>query len=103
VRDLVEHTGFLEQLSSLGDVKFLDNALRGVTWAISVGAEDFDLVPGWSTLRIAKTDQFDLAGVPALCIYFRIKDENEVLLYWIEPTSADPDFLTEVEEEEPQE
>jgi hypothetical protein len=86
VRTLVEHPGFTKQLATLGDVRFADRILSGVTWGISTFAEEFDLVPGYHELRIAKTDEFDStegSTVP-LRIYFKILNDREVLLYWVE-------------------
>ena len=60
-------------------------------WAIAEGAEDFELVPGWQELRIAKFDV--VRDMPPMRLYFRIKDEKEVILYWIETIDADPEFL----------
>jgi len=97
VRTLTEFDGFFEQLQTLGDIRFLDRVLSGVTWAISECAEDFDLVPGWQTLRIVKFDV--VQDMPPMRLYFRIKDENEVILYWIETTDADPEFLGDPDED----
>jgi hypothetical protein len=99
VRVLVEDGGFTSQLSILGNLPFVDEAIRGVTNAIANFAEAFDLVPGFDRLRIAKTDNFDTARgpLPPLRIYFHIMDENRVKLLWIERTDDKPGLLDDEE------
>lgn len=97
MRTLSEFDGFFEQLKTLGDIRYLDRVLSGVMWAISESAEDFDLVPGWQTLRIAKFDV--VQDMPPMRLYFRIKDENEVILYWIETIDAESSFLDDSDED----
>lgn len=49
-------------------------ALASIWWGLTNNAEDFDLVPGFKTLRQAQT--LALNGVPALWVVFRIQGEE---------------------------
>jgi hypothetical protein len=86
VRTLIEDPAFTRQLEVLGDIRFADRILNGVTWGISTFAEEFEIVRGYQDLRIAKTDEFDTqdGAIVPLRLYFKIIDEDEVLLYWVE-------------------
>ncbi|MGD0289028.1 MAG: hypothetical protein ABSC63_05160 [Candidatus Binataceae bacterium] len=95
MRTLVADDAYTAQLSILGNLPFVDEAIRGVTNGIATFAEAFDFVPGCGQLQIAKTDQFDtVAGsLPPLRIYFLILDENRVRLLWIERIDDKPGLL----------
>ncbi|MGA8641758.1 hypothetical protein [Candidatus Binatus sp.] len=97
MRTLVADDAFTAQLSVLGNLPFVDEVIRGVTNGIATFAEAFDLVPGFTTLRIAKTDTFDTIArlLPPLRIYFCILDQNRVRLMWIERIDDDPGLLDE--------
>lgn len=85
-RELIESTEYSKHLSKLGDPRDVDEALSALTWGISKGAEDFDVIPGFSSLRIAKTDavKWESKEIPRLIIFFRIEGA-QVHLLWIEP------------------
>lgn len=83
-RTLVELDLFQKQVLRLG-VKFdgLDDALQLVTWAVSKNPTAFDDVPGLENCYIAKTEGWTTTNfmtVPPLRIFFRVQDENTVLL-----------------------
>lgn len=69
----------------------MDEALTGITEAISINPEEFDLIPGKKRLRIAKTRHFDWneGVIPHLHIWFVIKDENTVQLLAIDRESEE--------------
>jgi uncharacterized pyridoxamine 5'-phosphate oxidase family protein len=50
-------------------------------------AEDFPLVPGKKTLRLVKTDA--VRSIPALRTVFRIDENDQVCLYYIEVAKGD--------------
>jgi hypothetical protein len=72
-RQLIESKEFSEQAAALGNLPRLDDALVGVTWALSTNPEVFDVVKGMKDVRMLKTDPH--AGLPPFRIWFRI-DEN---------------------------
>ena len=59
----------------------LEDALVGVWWALSNNAEDFPIVTGYKSLRIAKTDR--VRTLAPLRVIFRINGDA-VELKWIE-------------------
>lgn len=84
-REIVEEPEFSEQLCKLGDVKDFDEACTGLFWGLSTDPYDFDLIPGFETLRIAHSDAYERNGrvVPRVSIIFRIS-KNKVHLLWVE-------------------
>jgi len=68
----------------------LDDALRGVMWALSNHPTAFPLVPGFEDIRIAKTDpiEFGPSMMPRLRVWFRVKGRR-VHLEYIEPDPFD--------------
>lgn len=83
-RTLVELELFQTHAQKLG-IKFngLDEALQLVTWAVSKNPTAFDEVPGLENCYIAKTDSWvtsDMRIVPALRLFFRVQDDDTVLL-----------------------
>jgi hypothetical protein len=98
LRTLVESDEFTAQLSVLGNIAAIDEAVRGVLNGIATYAEAFDIVPGYQKLRIAKTDYFERDTgevIPPLRIYFHIIDDDRVKLLWIERSDDDPGLLNE--------
>ena len=88
-RTIKESTQYTKQVKLLGGASRLDEALNGVIWAISNNPEVFDLVPGFGSIRIAKTDEKKTesgAIIPRLRVWFRIPPNNphEVELLYIE-------------------
>jgi len=80
-------TSYQEVLAKCADKKDLEAALTGIWWALSNNAEDFPLVSGYKSLRIAKTDP--VRSLPALRVVFTTNGDT-VQLRWIE-------FVDEVE------
>ena len=58
-----------------GDYKRLDDALRGVVWALSNNPKVYKVVEGMKGVRLLKTDSF--GDLPELMIWFRIDEVNE--------------------------
>lgn len=85
-RTVREAKEFTEQLQSIGDIERLDDALRGVYWAVATNPEEFAGVVG--SVRLVKTIR--IGGVPALCIRFRVVDEDLVELLHVELASTSP-------------
>ncbi len=81
-----ENSSFEEALSSLGDVREIDDVLETLMFALSVRPDSFDLIPGFTRLRMAKTDSFVVGGkeIPGLRLTFRIVDDQTVELLWAE-------------------
>ena len=82
-----ESPEFTQQLQLLGDVPGIDEALRGLQWGILTDPEDFDIVPGFSTLRVAKTEVFrrPTGNIPRLRVFFSYPRHSEIIeLLWIE-------------------
>lgn len=82
-----ESREFTEQLAKLGDAENLDEALRGLQWGIITDPEEFDLVPGFSALRVAKTDEFrrPTGNIPRLRVFFAYERNTDLVeLLWIE-------------------
>lgn len=82
-----ESPEFTEQFSNLGNLENLDEVLRGLQWGINTDPEEFDLVPGFSELRVAKTDIYHRpnGNIPRLRVFFAYKRNSEVVeLLWIE-------------------
>ena len=71
-RELIESAEYSAGLQALGDPGRLDDALRGVYWALATNPDVYEVVRGFKDIRIIKTDP--LGGVPALRIWFRIDE-----------------------------
>ncbi len=83
---VVESEEFTAQLQALGDIKRLDDRLRGLTVALWVEADNCPFVITGNRLRVATLPSFR-SDEPPLTIWFEIIDDM-ALLRWIEP---DPD------------
>lgn len=80
-RTLKESNLYSEQLREFGNLKFLDEALEGVVWALSTNPEYFQPILN-TTLRFVRTIEFEREGfrlIP-LKIWFKILDNDHVLL-----------------------
>ena len=87
---LVESKDYLDKLGKLGDYKRLDDALRGVTWALSNNPKVYGVVEGMKDVRLLKTDSF--GDLPELMIWFRIDEADErVELLMIESAQEEDD------------
>ena len=87
MRTLNPFTVYLNAVDPIAQQHDLTEVLAGVYWALKNNAEDFPVIPGYKTLRMVKTDS--VRGIPALRIIFRIVDDKEVALHWIEVASTD--------------
>ena len=63
------------------DEAHIDEVLRGLVWAISNNAERFRIVPG-RNMRVGFA--FGQHPVPALMVYFRIVDDEQAELLWVQ-------------------
>ena len=87
---LVESQDYLNELGKIGDCKRLDDALRGVTWALSRNPKVYEVVEGTKDVRLLKTDSF--GDLPELMIWFRIDEVDErVELLMIESVQEEDD------------
>lgn len=90
-RVLREEKSFSDSAGKLGGSKRVDAALEAILDALTLRPEGFDLVPGWGSIRIAKTVTATQAGeeVPAVRLWFTIVDENVVSLLYVEKIEDD--------------
>jgi hypothetical protein len=82
IRTLIESKEYVKAFTKIGDAERLDFALVGLTWAIATNPADFELVPGFQNIRLAKTDP--VKDVPRLIIWFSVLSPDEILLRYIE-------------------
>lgn len=89
-RTIVEDHVCRQQLDHLRRSPRVAAALRGLIWGIAENPEQFDLVPQFEPIRIAKTDPFGSrdSAVPQIRLWFRIRDEETVDLLCVEATSV---------------
>lgn len=78
---------FDEQAAKIADIRFVDEALHILTYAIARNPDAFPSVRGFENIHIAKTDPYSRGGasVPPLCLWFRKIDSNITELLAIEP------------------
>lgn len=82
-----ETASYTDAIEKIGDVKAIDGALESVMWGLYTKPDEFPLVPGFMTVRLAKTSSVlrsDGTVVPGLQVRFRIlpdKDETVELLH----------------------
>lgn len=79
-RELIESELYTFQCQQFGGIDRLDEALRGVYWALARDPEIFDKVPGTKNLWIAKTRHLPQWGLPGFRIYYRIRHTSVELL-----------------------
>lgn len=87
IRGLSEHPCFRQQCAEIArqygtDESYIDDVLNGLTWAISTNAEGFRFVPRSKRMRVGFA--FGRNPVPALQVYFKILDEHNVELLWVQ-------------------
>lgn len=75
------NTSYSVVRSKCEDAKALDDALAAISWALCNNAEDYPLVRGYKSLRVAKTDP--IRRLPPLRVVFTINGDA-VNLKWIE-------------------
>lgn len=86
IRELHENPQFRQQCGEIArrynaNERHVDDALNGLTWAISTNAEGFRTVPG---LEMRVGFAFGRDPIPALKVYFKIVGEHGVELLWVE-------------------
>jgi hypothetical protein len=85
-RTLIEDEVFTAQLADIagnvGNIRYLDDALLALTWALSTNPEEYEVIPGTKGLRVAKTRWYERESiiVPVLKVWFSIVDDDHVLL-----------------------
>lgn len=85
MRTLIESELYSREVARLGDVERLDDALTGVTWAISMMPEEFPILKGIGSLRLAKTERLKKGkSTVQLRIWFVIRDTHTVELLGID-------------------
>ncbi len=87
MRTLVPLSLYNSLSSQVANRRELDDALAAVYWALRNKAEDYPIMRGYRTLRMAKTDA--VRDIPALYVIFSIKNENVVELRYIEVAVGD--------------
>jgi hypothetical protein len=77
---------FQAQSARICEVRYIDEALSVLTFMISKNPDEFEYVPGFSPIRMAKSDVFikDSITVPRLRVWFRAVEENTIELMAIE-------------------
>jgi hypothetical protein len=85
-RTVVETEEYRDQLEKLGNRQLVDEALRALTWSLTVDAEVWPLVPGYKRLRVAFTDFIpsETGTKPGLRVFFEIRDAHYIDLFFIE-------------------
>jgi hypothetical protein len=83
---LRESAEFSAQCETLGGTYRVDQALAAFYWVLERYPETYPTLPHLKRTRLVTTHRFeDAQGVLSrLRLYFRIEDEDEVLLLWIE-------------------
>lgn len=74
-------SAYNEILGKCQEPKDLKKAMSILFWALTNNADDYPLVTGFNTLRVAKTNQ--VGGLAPLRMIFKIKGQ-EVHLTWLE-------------------
>ena len=87
-KTLIETNLFTSQRDGLPSDAHLEDALRGLYWAISVGPDKFAGIPDTPWLRLAKTDDA-LLDAGTIRIWFEIPDDDTVELKFLEFTPSD--------------
>lgn len=82
LRTLVHSDLYTSQLPLLGDIQRLDDVLCAVEWSLARNPNIYGVVRGMRGVRLLKTDAQN--DVPALRIWFRISDNGDVHLLYIE-------------------
>jgi hypothetical protein len=75
--ELCESASYTDALSALGDVRVIDDALTGITWALSKNPEAFPIVQGMVDIRLAKTDPQMGTPIPRIRVWFRVDLDSE--------------------------
>jgi hypothetical protein len=86
-----EYQAQLDFLAAKYSVELLEGSLMAALWGMATNPQAYEQVT-WN-IRMAKTRSRN-AVHPCFQIFFEIKNENEVLLLWIEEVDS-IDMLTE--------
>jgi hypothetical protein len=91
IRTLVETEEYRQRLAALGQIKRLDEALRGAMFAIAANAEIFAQDPNFPSIRYAfiRGVQTPHRSWPKLVIRFRITSESDIDLLDIGPAAIE--------------
>ncbi len=82
---LIESELYSHQAAQLGDIERIDDALTGVTWAISIMPEEFPPLRGLGQLRVAKSERLrKRTGFVQLRVWFAIRDAHHVELLGVD-------------------
>ncbi len=87
LRTLIESDAYQKQSERIANIKFIDEAVRILCNSIAFSPEVFAFVTGFEKIQLAKTDAYSRSGVdiPALRLWFRQLNDNEIELLAIEP------------------
>lgn len=86
---LIESELYSHQVALLGDIERMDDALTGITWAISRMPEEFQPLRGLGQLRVAKSERLRKgSGFVQLRVWFAIRDTHHVELLGIDYAPA---------------
>jgi hypothetical protein len=77
---------FKSEASKIAEQKEIDGAISAILWALKNNAEDYPVIQGFKTLRMAKTDA--IRNVPELHVVFKILGDK-VRLEYIETGETD--------------
>ena len=81
-RTLIESATYTSQVEAFAGSDYRwDEIAHGLTWSISRGAEEFPIVD--------KDRGICMAMIPHAFVLFTIKDENSVVLLWVEEILSD--------------
>jgi hypothetical protein len=84
MRTLIENDVYKQNIRQLGGARKLNSILEVLTTSIAERPEVFPIIPGFTHIRMAKTDKVPWKpAIKRLKIGFRILSENEVELLWI--------------------
>ncbi len=86
MRSIVPSELYTSEAKKFAEKRELDDAFVALFWALQNNAEDFPVIPGYKTLRMAKTDA--VRNIPALHLIFKILGDA-VRLEYIETAETD--------------
>ena len=87
-RQVLETQAFTNQLSAIGPIDRLDEALAALQLLLTENAEVFDVLKGYTRTRLAKTRP--IGDMPSFNVWYVIdKNDESVLLLYIEPVPAE--------------
>jgi len=86
-RTLLESKAYQKQAEKIAKIEHIDEALRILCNSIAFSPEVFEFVPGFEGIQLAKTDLYTRndVEVPALRVWFKQLNDDEIELLSIEP------------------